>query len=266
MDIGDRHAVRADVGDVPFVEEDDPVRVGQDRRHVTCEERLAVGDADDQRHVLARADEPIRFAAMHDDEGVGPFELAKRGSRRLREVALVGVLDEMRDRLGVGLRRERVAARLERVAQLAEVLDDPVMDDGDLARAVLVGMGIQVVRAPMRGPARVRQTDRGVRRPVGDGRLEVRELARALLDEQVPRVVNQRDPRRVVAAVLEPFEPFDEDRARLTGTGISDDATHGVDLRSGRWTPEGHQSGTGLSEGGGDAPASHPPEDSRRLV
>ncbi len=43
-------------------------------------------------------------------------------------------------------------------------------------------------------------------RPVGDGRLEVRELAGPLLDEQVARVVDEGDAGRVVAAVLEPPE------------------------------------------------------------
>ena len=240
VEVGDRHPVRADVGNVALVEEDDPVRVGEDRRHVAGEERLAIRDANDQRHILARADQPVCFAAMHDDERVGALELAQRRTCRLGQIALVGLLDEVRDRLGVGLGRERVAARLERVAQLPEVLDDPVVDDRDLARAVLVGMGVQVVRAPVRGPARVRQPDRGVRRPVGDGRLEIGELAGALLDEEVARVVDERDARRVVAAVLEPLEPFDEDRARLTGTGVSDDATHAVKISvqaRESWTP-----------------------------
>ena len=226
--IRDRDAVRADIGNVPLVQEDDAVRVRQDRGDVTRQERLAVGDTDDERHVLPGADQPVRLAAMHDDERIGTLELAESGPCGIPEVALVALLDEMRDRLGVRLGGEGVAARLQPVPQLAEVLDDPVVDDGDLARAVLVGMGVQVVRAPMGGPARVRQPDRGMRRPVGDGRLEVRELAGTLLDEQVARVVDQSDARRVVAAVFEPFEPFDQDRARLTGTGVSDDATHSV--------------------------------------
>ena len=48
-------------------------------------------------------------------------------------------------------------------------------------------------------------------RPVGDGRLEVDQLAGLLLDEQVARVVDQGDPGRVVAAVLEAPQALDED-------------------------------------------------------
>ena len=42
----------------------------------------------------------------------------------------------------------------------------------------------------------------------------------------VARVVDERDAGRVVAAVLEALEPLDEDRARLPGTRVADDAAH----------------------------------------
>ena len=63
-------------------------------------------------------------------------------------------------------------------------------------------------------------------RPVRDGRLQVGQLAGLLLDEQVAGVVDQGDPRGVVAAVLETLEPGDEDRAGLAGPGVADDAAH----------------------------------------
>ena len=160
------------------------------------------------------------------DDRVGAFELAQGVPDGVGEVALVGLLDEVGDRLGVGLRGQRVAARLEAVAQLAEVLDDAVVDDRDLAGAVAVRVGVEVVRASVGGPARVGEADRRVRGPVGDGRLEVDQLAGALLDEQVTGVVDERDAGRVVAAVLEALEPLDEDGPRLPGTGVTDDAAH----------------------------------------
>ena len=54
------------------------------------------------------------------------------------------------------------------------------------------------------------------------------QLARPLLDEEVAGVVDQGDAGRVVAAVLEPLEPLDEERARLPRTGVADDAAHAV--------------------------------------
>jgi hypothetical protein len=164
---------------------------------------------------------------VHHDERVRPFEPPERVAHRDGEIALVGLLDEVGDRLGVGLGGQRVAARLESVSELAEVLDDPVVDDRDLARAVAVRVGVEVVRPAVRRPAGVCQADRGVWGPVGDRGLQVRELPGALLDEQVAGIVDEGDPGRVVPAVLEPLEPFDEDRAGLPRSGLADDAAHG---------------------------------------
>ena len=59
----------------------------------------------------------------------------------------------MRDDFGVGLRREHVALGAESIAQLAEILDDAVVDDRDL----VCGVRVRVVfrRAPVRRPARM---------------------------------------------------------------------------------------------------------------
>ncbi len=98
VDVGDDDAGRPHVGDVALLEEDDPVRVGEDRRDVARDEALLAVQPDDERHVLAGADEPADLALVHDDERVGPLELAERGPDGVGEVALVGLLDEMGDR------------------------------------------------------------------------------------------------------------------------------------------------------------------------
>ena len=231
-DAGDvRHgdAPRSEIRDVAVLEEDDLVGVGQDRRDVGGEEALAVAEPDDERHVLAGADQAIALADVHDHDREGPLETAEGVADGIGEIAVVRLLDEMGDRLGVGLAGQDMAARLEPLAQIAEVLDDPVVDDRDLARAVTVGMGVEVVRSAVGGPSRVGQADRGMRRPIGDRGLEIDQLAGPLLDEQVAGVVDERDAGRVVAAVLEPLQSFDEDGARFPRSRVSDDAAHAVE-------------------------------------
>ena len=219
--VGDDDAPRPEVDHVALLEEDDPVRMGEDRRDVRGQEALAVGQADDQRHVLPGADEAIALGAVHDDDRVGALDRLQGVADGLGQVALVGLLDQVGDRLGVGLRREAVAAGLEPVAQLPEVLDDAVVDDRDLAGAVLVGMGVEVIGPAMRRPAGMREADGRMGRAVRDGRLQVDELAGPLVDEEVARVVDQGDPGRIVAAVLEAFEALDEDGARVAGVPYS---------------------------------------------
>ena len=62
--------------------------------------------------------------------------------------------------------------------------------------------------------------------PIGDRRLQVGQLACALLDEQVTLIVHERDPGRVVAAIFEAFEALDQDRAGLARSRVADDAAH----------------------------------------
>jgi hypothetical protein len=211
---------------VSLLEEHDSPGMGEDRRHIAGDEALLPVQPDDEGDVLAGPDEPADLALVHDDEGIRSLELAERRPHRIGEVALVGLLDEMGDRLGIGLGRQRVAARLEPVAKLAEVLDDAVVDDGDVAGAVLVGMSVEIVRPPVGRPARVSQADGSVRGAVRDRGREVGELAGLLLHEQVAGLVDERDAGRVVPAVLEPLQPFDENRTRLARARVADDAAH----------------------------------------
>ncbi len=131
VDGRDRHPCRPEIDDVSLGQEDHPVRVGQDRRHVRGEERLAVADAHDRAARSAGRPQPVGLAAVHDGDRVGALDPGERGADGIREIAGVGLLHQVRQRLRVGIGVEHVAARLEPVPQLAEVLDDPVVDDGD---------------------------------------------------------------------------------------------------------------------------------------
>ena len=215
-DVGDRHPARAQVGDVALLEEDDLVGVGEDR------------------HVHPRPDEAVGLATMHDRDRVGTFQPGERGSRRVGDVATVGVLDQVGDGLGVSLGCQLVAFLLELIAQLPEVLDDPVVDHRDVARAVLVGMRVEIVRPPVRRPAGVSQPDRRMGRAVLDGGLKHRQLAGPLLHEQVALLVDERDAGRVVTAVFEPAKAFDQDRTGFARSGVANDAAHAGAVLRGR--------------------------------
>ena len=53
--------------------------------------------------LVARADEEARMVVVDHDEREVALELVEREANGLDEIALVVALDEMRDRLGVGL-------------------------------------------------------------------------------------------------------------------------------------------------------------------
>ena len=234
VEVRDLDAGRPHVRHVALLEEDDAVGVGKDRGDVARDEALLAVQADHERHVLARPDEAADLAPVHHHQRVRALGAPKGGADRIGEVAPVGLLHEMGDGLRVRLGRERVAAGLEPVPELLEVLDDPVVDHRDVARAVLVRVGVEVVGAPVGRPSRVRKAERGVGRPVRERRLQVGELAGPLLDEHLARLVHEGDPGGVVAAVLEAPQALDEDGASLAGTRVADDSAH-VLWRISRW-------------------------------
>ena len=152
----------------------------------------------------AEADDGVACAGTDDGDGVAALEEFGGLAHRLLQgcAAFEKALDQEGDDLGVGLRAEDAAFAEKVGAQRLVVLDDAVVDDGDVARAVGVGMGVLE-----RGPAV------GSPAGVGDGggagvfevvAGEVGDLPRGLADVEGAASVKDGDARAVVAAVFEP--------------------------------------------------------------
>ncbi len=71
--------------------------------------------------------------------------------------------------------------------------------------------------------------------PVADGVLQHGHLAGSLLDEQVAGLSHEGDAGGVVAAVLEPPQPIEENGAGFSRSGVSDDSAH-AQFTPGPWT------------------------------
>ena len=129
---------RRDLGDVAFFEIDDlvgvtgaaPTRRTRGSSPPLARRRAAAG-------ALARADHALRLVLgrsrrSHRRRRARRPLAARRANRSPRRT---GVVDQMRDDLGVGLRGEHVALRLQARAQLLVVLDDAVVHHRDVAAA-----------------------------------------------------------------------------------------------------------------------------------
>ena len=81
-----------------------------------------------------------------------------------------------------------MALLLELALQLEVVLDDAVVDDDDAARAVAMRMRVLFGRPAVRRPARVAEAVLAVHRIRGEDLLEIRELAGAAPDVDLPVV------------------------------------------------------------------------------
>jgi hypothetical protein len=131
--------------------------------------------------------------------------------------------------LGVGVAGELHARGFQFRAQRRVVLDDPVVDDGDLSGSVAVGVRVAVGGAAVGGPARVAEAgaagEAGARVTVESG-FQVGQPAGLTTHGQPAAAVEERDARGVVAAVLHPAQRIDHDVAGRTRPDVADDSTH----------------------------------------
>ena len=115
--------------------------------------------------------------------------------------------DQMRDHFGVGLAGEGAAVGDQLLAQRPEILDDAVMDQGDLVGRVR--MGIVAGRRAVGRPARVRDADLARQRVRGELAREIVELALGAAPFELA-VDDRADPGRIIAAIFEPPEALDQ--------------------------------------------------------
>src|SRR5262249_23463218 len=124
----------------------------------------------------------------------------------------------------IGFRCEFGAALFELFAQLAEVLDDPVVDH----RQALGRMRMRVFFAwpPMRCPAGMADADRAHKRLVRELLLEIAQPAFRASSLARP-AFERRKAGRIVAAIFEPLERINEVLSDRLPTKYSDNSTHG---------------------------------------
>ena len=124
---------------------------------------------------------------------------------------------------GVGIGSEFMALAAEFVAQRLEVLDDPIVNNGDFA--VLMGMGIVGGRPAVRCPTRVADSQMAEKRLRREASFKVLQLACSPAAGDLP-VLQRRHPGGIVAAVFEPLERFKKRPGDRRRAEDADDSAH----------------------------------------
>src|SRR5436190_9257782 len=199
----------------------------EDRRRIGRDEVFPLADSDEDGRALARDDDFSWLVARDHRDAVRADDVLQRGNDARLERIARGVLDQVRERLGVGVATERVAGVHERGAQRFRVLDDAVVYDRNATLAVGVWMRVAFGGRAMRGPARVRDAARALDRQAVHQLAQRRHPPGQLARDQA-MAVPHREPGGVVAAVLEPRERLKQNRRRLAVslTCIADDSAH----------------------------------------
>ena len=183
----------------------------------------AVGDAEQQRRAFAGDDDLAGLAVVDDGDGVGADQAAAGDLHGLEEIGflLECGFDQVGDAFGVGVGGEDVALGGQFAAQAFIVLDDAVVDDGD--RAGNVRVGVALAGHAVRRPAGVGDAGDGTGR--GRGGFEFGDAAdRADAFDAGP--CDHGQTGRVIAPVFELLEPLDENRNDVAGGCRRDDAAH----------------------------------------
>src|SRR5207245_6707181 len=125
---------------------------------------LVRADPDDERTFVPRPDHLPGFVRVDREDRVRAADIVERLPDRDLQVALVIRLDQVDEALRVRLGREGVSAGLELLSLARVVLDDPVVRERDLARAIDVRVGIDLRRCAVSRPTRVCEPGRAFHR------------------------------------------------------------------------------------------------------
>jgi hypothetical protein len=249
LTVGERelHAVGTQRHDLAVLDQLHGARMREERGDRRSDELLAVAAADHERALLTGRDEDARRVGRRGHERVVAAQPVVGRAHRVVERAVAEVArDQVRDDLGVGLGGEHGAASLQLLLELEVVLDDPVDHDVHAILGVVVRMGVLLGDAAVCGPARMPDAGRG--RAGGDGHAatgrrlllslhsgaEVAEVANRAHGLE-PAVREHRHARGVVAAILEPLEPGQDDLPGGAMSHVPDDPAHAQRLRD-KWT------------------------------
>ena len=132
-------------------------------------------------------------------------------------------MDQVGDDLGVGLRFERIAQRLQARALFLVVLDDAVVDQGHAVADVRMRVGLG--DAAMGGPAGVADAQVRVEAFGQRGAFHFRDPAGAAHAADLV-ALDHGDAGRIVTAVFQPLQSFDQYRNHIAIRDRTNNAAH----------------------------------------
>src|SRR5690606_20227547 len=229
LGVGNPHPRQLQVDDVAVFQVDDLVGGAGQRQGVGRQEVLVLAHAHDQGRALAGADHAVRLVAAEHGDGVGAMQAAHRLLHGVEQVAVVQVVDQVGDDFGVGLAFEDIAGGFQLSAQIVVVFDDAVVHQRDarlvFAQAREMWVGIVGGGHAMGGPAGVGDAGEAGQPVLRDLLAQFGHALRTAGAAQVPVHV-QRHAARVIAAVFQPLQAFDQNGGDVALSDGANNAAH----------------------------------------
>ena len=213
--------------------------VVKDAGYVGGDKVLALADADDDWRAEACDDDLVGLGGGENAQGEGAGEALDGAADGVFEQdglaggfrVVLHLLDEVSDDFGVGFGDEFVAQGGEFALEIEIIFNDAVVHDDEAAGAVAMGMGVLFRGTAVGGPAGVADAEGALKGMFAQNLFKVGELAGGAADIQCRAGgAADGDACRVVAAVFETPQPFDDDRNYLLGTDVTNYAAHATIL------------------------------------
>ena len=231
--VGILDARRRELGKLTVFEHHDIAGGIDKRNHVGGNVGTGLAHTDHNRGVLAGNGNHARLVGTHGGQAIGAHHVGAglaHGSYQVVRLG-IGLFDQMREDFGIGLALKVMSAALQLLAQLGEVLDDAVVDDGDTTVATGVGMGVGNRRLSVGGPAGVANAAGSIAVDVGELALKARDLAHTADDIEMCRGALahlERDTRGVIAAIFHTLKARDQDVLCNIRAGVADNSAHRI--------------------------------------
>ena len=226
----DFDAIAGQLRDISLLEINEAVGYLAEGGGIGSDEVLADADTDNERHVAAGDDDAVWLGPVDHAQAIGAAQPAHCSGGCLEQAtaaALQRLVDQVGDDLGVGFAGEAVAGAAQFPAQLFVVFDDAVVDEGDAA-AGAVGMGVGSGDSAVGRPAGVGDAEIAGGAAFFRRRGQLGDLAHCFdRGDTSLRFIDQSDAGGVIAAVFEPFQPFEEDIGDIAPGDRADYAAHG---------------------------------------
>ena len=186
LQIPHRDASRREFDEVSFLQDEEAVGNGSQRRHVRRDEVLANAEADHERAADAHGDDAAWVIGGNHGQRECTFKSARGLAHRVAQldlrVAAETVVHQMGDHFGVRVRLEPAPSFLELFAQAFVVLDDAVVDERNATAAGDVRVGIADRGDAVGGPARVGDAGDTSQRCGHEGIVEFLHVGRPFAD------------------------------------------------------------------------------------
>ena len=147
----------------------------------------------------------------------------------MRHRNCLDIFDELHEDLGIGLALEHETTLLQLLTKRTVILDDAIVDQGDVTGLGKMRMCICLAGSAMGSPTRMSNAQRSGLILVASDILEVAHLAFRLIDIEMTFALttrNQRTTSAIIPTILQTMQSLDQNRISFTRADVTNNSAH----------------------------------------